>query len=239
MRKASAENVKPLKVIILGTAHTHAQAPLDEEGFARWAVSPWASREDTDASKCDVLFELHPERYWKRPDIVERLTSFHGPVMMQDHYEEIPNSVRYPIEKVREVFQIPAMPELYVTNTISYMVALAYLEGFEEYHFYGVHMSHDTEYGYQKPNCEYYLGYLAALGKKIVLPPGGELLRTPYLYGYNEPWQDISALAHDYEMFGKDIAQLDEKMRALERERWQKEGAKGYAKQILHVKGAY
>ena len=228
-----------MKVIILGTAHTHAQAPLDEPGFDRWAVSPWASREDTDTSKCDVLFELHPPRYWKRPEILERLRAFDGPVMMQEQYDEVPNSVRYPIERVRETFQIEAMPDLYVTNTISYMIALAYIKGFDEYHLYGVHMSHHTEYGYQKPNCEYYLGFLAAQGKKIVLPPGGALLKAPYLYGYDEPWEDMAALSHDYEMFGKDIEGLQGKIRELEKERWQKEGAKEYARAIMHTKGIY
>jgi hypothetical protein len=227
-------------VVILGTAGTKDQAPLDDESFEVWAVSPYVSYPGVVSSNVDVLFEMHPVRYWGIPEITERLVSFDGPVVMQDHFEDIPNSVSYPIADVEEVFKIPAMgDDLYVTNTISYMVALAALMGYEEYHLYGVHMSHNTEYGYQKPNCEYYLGYLAALGKRIVIPAGGEILRTPYLYGYNEPWKDISALKHDSERFENDAAECDRQIRELEHKKWKAEGMREYAKMIAHVKGAY
>jgi len=233
MRKAD-------KVLILGTASTKDQAPLGDESFDAWAVSPYVSYPGVVSDHVDVLFEMHPKRYWGLPEITERLVSFDGPVVMQEHFEEIPNSVAYPLADVESVFKVPAMGEdLYVTNTISYMVALAVLLGYEEYHLYGVHMSHNTEYGYQKPNCEYYLGYLAALGKTVVIPEGGELLRTPYLYGYNEPWEDISALRHDAEVFTREIGECDREMEELKLRRWRAEGKREYAQMIAHVKGAF
>lgn len=245
MHKASDESRKSLtrtreKVVILGTATTKDQAPLEDESFDVWAVSPYVSYPGVVSDNVDVLFEMHPKRYWGHPEITARLTQFHGPVVMQEAYDEIPNAVAYPIEDVEAVFKIPAMgEELYVTNTISYMVALGVLLGYEEFHLYGVHMSHNTEYGYQKPNCEYFLGYLAALGKTVVIPKGGELLRTPYLYGYNEPWEDISALSHDAARFESDIDDYEKQMEELKRKRWETEGMRRYAKMIAHVKGAY
>lgn len=246
MCAASDKHGKPLierktdKLLILGTASTKDAAPLGDESFTVWAVSPYVSYPGVVSENVDVLFEMHPKRYWGEPDVTERLVSFAGPVVMQQAYPEIPNSVAYPIEDIESVFHVDAMgDDLYVTNTISYMVALGILMGFEEFHLYGVHMSHNTEYGYQKPNCEYYLGYAAAMGKTIVLPKGGELLRTPYLYGYNEPWDDISALMHDAEKLDGDIAQYRREMMELRRKRWKAEGMREYAKMIAHVKGAY
>ena len=228
------------KVLILGTATSKGQAPLADDSFDVWAVSPYVSYPGVVSENVDVLFEMHPERYWGHPEITERLTSFHGPVVMQEEFPEIPNAVRYPIEDVDAVFRTDAMGEdLYVTNTISYMIALAVLMGYEEFHLYGVHMSHNTEYGYQKPNCEYYLGYLTALGKRLVIAKGGELLKAPYLYGYKEPWADISALTHDVERFDKDIAEYEQQEQELRRKRWEAEGMRKYAKMIAHVKGAY
>lgn len=228
------------KVLILGTASSKDQAPLDDDSFEVWAVSPYVDYPGVVSDNVDMLFEMHPRRYWGMQEITERLTSFHGAVVMQEAYPEIENSISYPIEDVESVFKLEAMGEdLYVTNTISYMIALAALMGFEEYHLYGVHMSHNTEYGYQKPNCEFYLGYLAALGKTIVIPKGGGLLHTPYLYGYNEPWKDIAALNHDVGRFDSEIEEYEREMEELKRKRWETEGMRRYAKMISHVKGAY
>lgn len=228
------------KLLILGTASTKDNAPLDDKAFTTWAVSPYASYPGVVTEKVDVLFEMHPERYWKQPEISDRLNSFHGPVMMQDAYPQISGSVRYPLDAVLAEFKVPAMGEdLYATNTISYMVMLGYLMGYSELHLYGVHMSHNTEYGYQKPNCEYYLGYVIAKGRTVVLAPGGELLRTPYLYGYNEPWKDISALRGDGERFEQQLADCDRQMEELKRKRWETAGMQKYAKMIAHAKGAF
>lgn len=228
------------KVCILGTAGTKDQAPLGDDSFDVWAVSPYVSYPGVVSEHVNLLFEMHPRRYWGIPEITERLVNFDGPVVMQEHYEEIPNSVPYPLEDVERVFKLEAMgADLYVTNTISYMVALAALIGYDEYHLYGVHMSHNTEYGYQKPNCEFFLGYLAAMGKKIVIPPGGELLRTPFLYGYGEPWEEISALTNDANTFAEQVAGYDQELEEIRRKRWKAEGMREYARMIAHVKGAY
>lgn len=245
MRKTPHDESKPLiratdKLLILGTASTKDQAPIGDPSFTTWAVSPYASYPGVVTDKVDVMFEMHPQRYWGNDDITQRLMGFRGPVVMQEAFPEIPNAVRYPFEDVYSQFMIPAMgSDLYVTNTVSYMVMLGYLMGYEEFHLYGVHMSHNTEYGYQKPNCEYYLGYIAGQGKVVVIPKGGELLKAPYLYGYNEPWQDISALRGDSEKFDQQVLECDNEIEELKKKRWIAEGMKQYAKMIAHAKGAF
>lgn len=245
MLKTSPEDGQSLsratdKLLIIGTASTKDQAPIGDETFTTWAVSPYASYPGVVTDKVDVLFEMHPRRYWGNEEILDRLNGFHGPVVMQETYPEIPRAVRYPIEAATAEFKISAMgDDLYVTNTIGYMVMLGYLMGYTEFHLYGVHMSHNTEYGYQKPNCEYYLGYVSGQGRTVVIPQGGELLKAPYLYGYNEPWADISALRGDHEQFGRQIAEFDAQMEELKRQRWEAAGMQRYAQMIAHVKGAF
>jgi hypothetical protein len=46
-------------------------------------------------------------------------------------------------------------------------------------------MIHDSEYGHQKPSCEYYLGIARGRGLKVILPPESDLLKATTRYGYS------------------------------------------------------
>ena len=224
------------RLVLLGTAPSMVDAPLSDETCEVWAVSAYAGHEMRQ--HVDVLFEMHLEHYWVTR--LQDLKDFHGPVVMQQEHEQIPNSVEFPFEKAVAEYYIPAMGEdLYATNTVSYMLMLAGLMGYAEIALYGIHMSHHTEYGYQKPNCEYYLGWLAAKGCKIWLPDRGQLLRAPYLYGYNEPWREIAALRNDQSRYESEVAKYDAELEHLKEKRWRAEGRREYARMIAHTKGSY
>jgi hypothetical protein len=46
--------------------------------------------------------------------------------------------------------------------------------------------SHNSEYGTQRPSCEYFVGVAQGRGIKVHLPPECELLKTDFLYGYDQ-----------------------------------------------------
>ena len=46
--------------------------------------------------------------------------------------------------------------------------------------------SHNSEYGPQRPSCEFFLGVAAGMGIKITIPPAADLLKTKFLYGFGE-----------------------------------------------------
>lgn len=81
----------------------------------------------------------------------------------------------------------------YLTNTISYMLALAILEGYEEIGIWGVDMAVSSElrgkneYSWQRPSCEFFLGIAVGMGIKVYIPPTADLLKTRHLYGFEEP----------------------------------------------------
>jgi hypothetical protein len=100
---------------------------------------------------------------------------------MQKQWSVVPTSVEYPVQKMIDEFGS------YFTNTISWEIALAISEGFEEIHIYGVDMAVDTEYHHQRPSCEYFLGIAAGRGIKIHIPDQADLLKTRFLYGFQEP----------------------------------------------------
>ena len=92
----------------------------------------------------------------------------------------VPNAVQYPIQEV-----IQNMGN-YFTNTISYELALAIVEGFKEIHIVGVDMAVDTEYFHQRPSCEYFLGVALGRGIKLWMPNNCDLLKTRFLYAFHE-----------------------------------------------------
>jgi hypothetical protein len=169
------------KLAILGTASgSLGMAPYEDDGFEIWGVSTLLEFEA--AKRLDVLFEMHSEGYWGRPDVTKRLKKWDGPLYMAEASKKFPNAVRYPIEDIVEHGR-------YHTTTITYMLALAY-HSFKTtgkpFHvgLYGVHMEHDEEYGIQRPCCEYWIGKMQGAGMDVSVAPGGALLESSGLYGY-------------------------------------------------------
>jgi len=77
---------------------------------------------------------------------------------------------------------------------------------------FGVDMAQDTEYGAQRPSCEYFIGVLLGAGFNVSIAPGSDLLKSAGLYGF----------ADDNEFRMKVMQRIDEgerKMNALQSER--------------------
>ena len=228
--------VKRKKLIILGTATNYGNAPYDDPDYEIWAVSSLLTL--PKAKRVDVVFELHPERYWKKPEVLEVLNKFSGPVVMQDHYDEVPNSVKYPLDEVHKVFYMETMGEhLCVTNTISFMMALAYIQGYRHIETFGMYMEHKTEYGYQRPNCEFFVGFLHAKGVDVFIH-GGEVLKAKFTYAFDEPFM-LPQLLEDRRQIKGGMEQLRKELDAKQREVWQQEGGLMYNERLLKGLGGY
>ena len=224
------------KLIMLGTAPNRKDAPFNDENVVIWGTGGVVNA--PDVPRVDAIFELHPERYWKRPDVLPILGSYGGVIYMQDHYDELPWSVPYPIEDVKKEFYIPTMgASLYVTNTVSFMFALAYLQGYTEIETYGIWMEHSTEYDHQRTNCEYYVGYLTAKGVKITLN-AGEILKASFLYAYEEPPLFIKLL-EDGQTLENGRLQLENELLSKQRALWMQEGGKKYNTDLRKKFGGY
>jgi hypothetical protein len=210
---------KPKKVFIVGCSNTRTEVPWDEVKAGKaeaWGVNNlfhsmplekypftrWFEIHFIDNSESGVLRRRFDpifrgqsvEEYFKggiAPDgkKVHGLSTLGIPVYMQKLWPEVPNAIIYPLEKITQQFGD------YFTNSISYQIALAIDEGFEEIHVFGVDMAvsspkllHD-EYSHQRPSCEYFLGVAVGRGIKIFVPDTADLLKTRFLYGYDEPKQ--------------------------------------------------
>lgn len=114
------------------------------------------------------------------------------PVYLMAPREEVPDALVYPREAVYDYFGVR-----YFTNSISWMIALAIMEMVpekggralpgSELGVWGVDMmmagGAGSEYGYQRPSCEWLLGYAMAAGIKVQVPQESDLLKTAFQYG--------------------------------------------------------
>ncbi len=236
---------KPL--CIIGTAASSKDAPydmqLDDEEYVYdiWGINTALVKEDV--KRMDVCFEMHPKRYWGQQAVTERLKDFGGPVYMQDHYDEIPNSKAYPREAIKKKYHWDCMGDnLYVTNTIVWMLLMALEEGYTDISIYGVHMSHNTEYAYQRASCSWILGIIHGWildGKpyKLFIPDESQLLKAEYEYGFDEPTKMMDYLMGRQQGMDKGIADATAQIKSLQSSIDKTLGAKSEAK-LLYEKAA-
>ncbi len=170
------------RVAIVGFAPSCISAPYADESIEIWTMN----FHHTQLPRSSRIFELHDWAIVESEGFVESFRSSKVPVYLQESRPDVPMSVTYPIREMASEFGVDGRANPYFTNTISYMLALAIAEGFEEIQVFGVDMSHSTEYGSQRPSCEFFLGIAKGRGIRLVMHPDSELLQTPFLYGYED-----------------------------------------------------
>lgn len=182
------------KIAIIGSAPSSiGLAPFDDPTWAIWCCSP-AVFAYVAPKRSDVWFELHrwqPSEPGKSgapgtkpyfsPEFALFLAQHKGPVFMSEIQPTIPPSVLYPYADMLEKFG-----PYHFTSTIAWMLALAIEQGPKTIGMFGVDMAAQSEWAYQRPGCQHFLGMAAALGINIVLPPESDLMRHSTLYGIGE-----------------------------------------------------
>ena len=181
------------KVAIIGFAGSKDEAPYKDESFEIWGLNDlyafiprwtrWFQIHDPEKLKGVGVrtYDKNDKPTWDNGgDQYSDLAKLNCPVYMWQHYEDVPNSVEYPLQKMLERFGT------YFTNSISYMLAFAIDEGFDVIHLYGVDMAMGSEYEFEKPSVEYFLGLARGMGIDVYVPETSTLLKSMYLYGYED-----------------------------------------------------
>lgn len=197
----------------------------DEEDWEVWGCgTAWQL---TD--RADRWFELHnidalrqtPRLYGPHLNWLDSQTI---PIYVKAKYQGIKNPVLFPIKEVVERFGN------YWTNTISYMIAVAMLEGAEEIAVMGVNMAWNEEYSEQRPSCEYMLGRAMESGVIVHIPDVSDLLKAGHLYAFESPpsvqrrleskkaslKRDIAIREQEESIAGNDKLQLTGELEAVE-----------------------
>lgn len=176
------------------------------------SVEIWAANESGVNLMPARIFQIHP-RDWREeerrflnrgvlpphvePDCfgrnqahVRQLRTCGVPVYAAQHWDDIPTSLPYPFDQVREALGEP----LYLTNTFAFMLALALTEhkagqAVAEIRLAGVELAIGTprERVWEYPCVTYYLGLARGLGITVSLPEPTSLLNAP-LYAFESPF---------------------------------------------------
>ena len=204
-------------VAIVGCAPSNKETPfhLVEDGLEIWSVNNAFISFNELGWPFTRWFEIHHlvEKngvYYRRgsPDFkgmpvntyMQELGKLNVPIYMQQKWDIIPSSIEYPVNEVIQQFGS------YFTNSVSYMIAFAIKEKFEKILIYGVDMASlvGGEYTHQRASCEFFIGLAMGLGIEIEIPNTADLLKTRFLYGFEEPktqaWnQKLTATLHQLE----------------------------------------
>ena len=234
-KKMPAQKADPKKKLcILGTASTMTDAPFEDDGFEMWGVSGLLA--SPTCKRLDRVFELHPW-YEVRSmlPLLGALENSDAPIYMQDVVEEVPRSVKYPYDEIKERFYLPLMGRpLYVTNSITWMILLGIYEGYKDFSLFGVHMAHDKEYAYQRASCSWALGIIHGFmlhgeDYRIHIPEESELLQAEYEYGYDQPTKLMMQIDLRRKRLDMGIKQVEGEIQNLQQQRWKTEGARDEA----------
>lgn len=173
------------KVAIVGKATSSRHlAPYSDQSWEIWILSD----NFRYCPRWDRWFELHniPEgrqrwaqNYW--PTMVEHQDK----LVIQGVHADLPRAMTYPVHEVLARFGS------YMTNSVSWMLGLALLEGVSEVGLWGVDMAcsdpargSNGEYEHQRPSCEFMLGVAHGMGVHLVVPEQSDLLRCGRLYAF-------------------------------------------------------
>ena len=230
-------------VAIVGFADTRADAPYNDPRWEIWGLN------DLHGSipRYDRWFDIHPldnidqdynlirNRGQTPPETIgtSGLKKLNVPIYMQKRFDDIPNSLSFPLKEIKEAFQFGD----YMTNSISYMIALAIYEGYQRIHVFGVDMAVAGEYTHQRPSCEYWLGVAAGKGIEIYIPPASDLLHCAFMYGFEAAKQKLVDEKIDRtiaEML-KRKSQIDDQLLQGQRASWQYDGAVGAMREMKKV----
>jgi len=236
------ESTKRTKLAIVGfSPKSRDLAPFDDPEWEIWGCNHVYRY----APRVDALFEIHKIRELEAkygennnwPEYAEHLRTTDATVWMQDESPDFPKVKRLPIEDLKRDFGY--MLEHYeidgndvdkrtvkgrsrskiaqFKSTLSYMLAMAIRENrFTEIAVYGVDMSIDSEWHFQRNNFCFYMGWCKGLGIELVLPDNSALLQEAgfRLYGYEESKADkykelISYLGDDVKKADAETVRMD------------------------------
>lgn len=201
------------------------------------------------AQRVDLLLQIHAAPIWRNHnnlnhgrhqkvmdgtqsnshyDWLQRPHEF--PIYMQDHYDDVPSSVKYPKEEIvkallpnvwRDVAGDVSQVENFTSST-AYAIALAIYQGKKQIEISGIEMTSDTEYVRQRPGVYFWLGIAAGRGINVVLH--SPLLMNEKPYGYTG---EVVIQRQEFEM---SCRKLDEMVKGKETQAFE---AKGRSQALL------
>ena len=196
-------------IAIIGSAPSSVRlAPYHDQTWAIWGCSPGVYGQ-VPIGRTDVWFEMHrwepplagdpsnaANKPWFSPEYVQFMQQHKGPVFLAGPNPEVTNPVPSVLSGVRFPFEdyVAKYGPYFFASSMSWMLAhaielLAPRAAAGEdvaIGLWGVDMAANSEYAWQRPGCQHFIGLARKLGIRVVLPPESDLMQPPTLYGISE-----------------------------------------------------
>jgi hypothetical protein len=234
-------------VILYGT-NTFTRHLIDwqRENAEYWCWNEVGSLKDDRpgywAKRVDLLLQMHAPPIWRNHNNLnhgrqqkldnETYSNSHYdwlqrpheyPIYMQEHYDDVPSSVKYPLEEVVRTLLPNIRREVngqveqvrHFTSSTAYAIALAlYLDAIgekqvEQIELYGIEMSSDTEYVRQRDGVTFWLGIALGRGKQVVTH--SPIFLNGKLYGYTG---EVVIQRQEFEMSLRSLDNIIEQTKA-------------------------
>jgi hypothetical protein len=193
------------------------------------------------ARRVDVLLQMHAAPIWRNHknlnhgshqlngssnshyDWLQRPHEY--PIYMQEHYEDVPSSVKYPKEEIIKALlpniwrdlNLPGVNRAEAieqvenfTSSTAYALALAIYQGKKQIELAGIEMTSDTEYVRQRPGVMFWLGIAVGRGINVVIH--SPLLMKEKPYGYTG---EVVISKQEFEMSARKLDGLVHEAEAL------------------------
>lgn len=179
-----------MKIAIIGTGPGWERAPFDDKAWNIWTLAGLHDRCEPDR-----VYEIHTGQEiadaWKNDPMPMKMAW----LKRQNLIIHPSLQTTFPEGKVFDYQKYMDRHGNYFTSSIAWMLAEAIDEKPEEIGIFGVGMASQTEYAHQKPGCTYLIGWAKALGIKVSIQEGSELMVAPYIYGLQYPPKILTDLA--------------------------------------------
>lgn len=218
------------KIAIIGYTDSRHEAPYGDPEWEMWGLNNLHLQIPPEQmASFTRWYDLHDKKVINSDEQhVEWLKKATLPVYVWTPQDEWPTAVTFPREQLLDEFG------RYFTNSISWMIAHAILEGATTIGIWGVDMAQSSEYAAQRPSCEYFLGLAAGLGIQIIVAETSDLLKAAVLYGESDGGLR-SKLEHRSAELGTRIEQIRAEIERLHNGMLQLIGAKESNDYILGV----
>ena len=214
-------------LLIVGFATSSAgAAPVDKDDqYDIWGLN---GIDRLIPGKYNLNWDLHKDELPQERIEFAQKTGI--PVLMPAIHPDLPNSLEFPFDELIAAFGSP-----YFACTFAWQMALAIAFGYKVIDIYGVDMTQDSEYAYERPCAEYYIGIARGAGIQVGLPDTTALCSLPFIYGKTEinarPWRRIDMVVQQR------LQVCEQEKRNLDFQRGRVEGAAdmlAYIRTMIH-----
>jgi len=230
---------------LIGTAYSRHKAPYDNPNAEFWGVGHCLLLDDI--KKMDKIFEIHfgdkvyeteispfskkPLIYHanKEDRLYQKVQEGDLKVVTGSANPKINNYELLPRDYLKAEYGdlLPSHDAFYATNSIAWMIVwaldLMVKQGkYDEVHLYGIHLETSSEWQYERPCNEWWLGnisgyMLGKYGKKgvIKLPEESDVCRGYHEYGFADIEIRRKKLQGKLDFYSKAVADMDNQIKGI------------------------